>query len=226
MSADSPTSDISPPSSTPDPDRAHQGKVRWRRFAAMMLGAMATATVLVVMTAQGALAASFSLSGIPFVITADHLHGDGFEQFPTLDNKSTIDPKTHKVVVGGAQALTIVSAIDQADITNLCQSISLGGAYLKLTAGSSNDHVKASSMVVDSIDSGELLSGNASFDTIAIGQDASTLNRVPGVTGGAGLLGEQAKTVDIDHLRQTNLGTTAASFTLPNLHLSFSGSSC
>src|SRR5437764_13982345 len=112
MSSDSPTSDISPPAPpTPDPDRAHQGKVRWRRFAAMMLGAMATATVLVVLTAQGALAASFSISGMPFVVTADHLHGAGFEQFAAAD-KSVIDQHTCKPPT--SPTIVVVSVIGAA----------------------------------------------------------------------------------------------------------------
>jgi len=227
MSAESPTSDIPAPTPPPDPDRAHQGKVRWRRFTAMMLGSAAVAAVLVVLTAQGALAASFSISGTPFVITADHLHGDGFEQFAAPD-KSVIDPRTGKPAT--SSTIVVVSVIGAADITNLCQSISLGGIYLKLTAGSSSNHVTASTMVVDSWNDpdkpGDLLSGNATFGDINIGQDASTLDQVQGVKGGVGIFGQQAKTVDIDGLRQNNLATTAGSFKLPNLHMNFTRSGC
>jgi len=76
--------------------------------------------------------------------------------------------------------------------------------------------------VVDS----DVLSGNASFTNINIGQDASTLTAVPGVTGNIGVLGQQADLVTITNLRQNNYATTAASFTLPNLHMSFESTSC
>jgi Family of unknown function (DUF6230) len=203
----------------PDPDEEQPGRVRWRRFAAMLLGSVAAATVLVVLTAQGALAASFSISGLPFTITASHLHGDGFEQYATLDHMVKGSPNAGKT---GGQVVVMVSAIGNADITNLCQSISLGGTNLKLTAGTDTNHVKATSMVVDS----DSMSGDAEFGSIAIGQDASTLTAVPGATGAVGIFGQQARTVDIDHLRQNNYATTAASFTLPNLHLGFSSSGC
>lgn len=202
-----------------DPDDEQPGRVRWRRFAAMMLGAVAAATVLVVLTAQGALAASFAISGMPFTITASHLHGDGFEQYATLDHMTPGSPNAGKT---GGQVVVIVSAIGSADITNLCQSISLGGTNLKLTAGTGSDHVKASAMVVDS----DSMSGDAQFQSIAIGQDASTLSAVPGATGAPGIFGQQARTVDIDGLRQNNYATTAASFTLPALHLGFSSTGC
>ncbi|HEU5332359.1 MAG TPA: DUF6230 family protein, partial [Actinocrinis sp.] len=70
------------------------------------------------------------------------------------------------------------------------------------------------------------LSGDAQFTNIAIGQDASTLTEVPGVTGPLGDFGQQADHVTIDNLRQDNYATTAASFTLPGLSMSFSSNGC
>lgn len=229
MSISSSTSDIS----TPDPDKARQGRVRWRRFAPMMLGSIVGAAVLVVMTAQGALAAQFSISGAPFVITSSHLHGDGFQQFATIDGYDSRNPLGNKT---NGTKWVMVSAIHQADLTNLCQSIQIGGLFLKLTAGAPDNHVKATDMVVDSID----LSGSlASFSHINIGQDADTMDNTTGaiVVGNPadpkqrgsvfpGDFGQQAQTVEIDGLRQTNYAATAASFTLPNLSMSFGDSGC
>jgi len=217
--------------STTDPDRSSAGRVRWRRFAAMMLGAGAVAATLVVLTAQGALAAQFvSISGIPFTVTSSHLHGDGFEQFGTIDNLPDGSPWIKSTVNGqsGKQRFVIVSAIHSAELNDLCQSISMGGMYLKLTAGSPQKHVIASDLIVDS----DMLSGDlAKFDHIDIGQDASTLDTVPGGTNqlgshALGNFGQQAKTIDIDGLRQSNYATTAASFTLPNLSMSISDTGC
>src|SRR2546421_1096759 len=62
-----------------------EGRVRWRRAGPMLAAATLAGVVLMVLTAQGVLAANFAISGIPFTVTADRLEGTGFEQFATLD---------------------------------------------------------------------------------------------------------------------------------------------
>lgn len=195
------------------------GGIAWRRTGAMLLVLLAAAFGLVMATARGALAAQFSISGMPFTVTASSLTGNGFEQFATLDHMAPHSPNAGNT---GGQVVVVVSAIQTAELTDLCQSINLGGSYLKLTAGSSGNPVRATTMVVDS----DQLSGDASFNNISIGQDASTLTKVNGVTGGIGVFGQQADTVTINNLRQQNYATTAAAFTLPNLHMSFTSTGC
>ena len=56
-----------------------EGKVRYRRAAIPGMAALATTGALVILTAQGALGVQFAISGMPFVVTADHLHGDNFQ---------------------------------------------------------------------------------------------------------------------------------------------------
>ena len=195
------------------------GRVRWRRFGAMLgISGVLTGT-LVFLTAQGVLAAQFSISGLPFTVTADKLDGTGFEQFATLDSMVPNSPNAGKT---GGQMVLVVSAIKSATLTNLCQSVSLGGSYLKITAGTGSTPVSADTLVVDS----SQLSGDASFNNIDVGQDASTLNEVPGVKGSAGVFAQQADHVTINNLRQTNYATTAATFTLPGLSLGFSSTGC
>jgi len=169
---------------------------------------------MVFLTANGLLAASFSISGIPFTVTASELHGTGFEQFATIDE---VAPGSPNLGDTGGQVVVIVSAIDQATLTNLCQSVELGGMALKITAGDSSRKVTARTLVVDS----DLITGDAEFRQINIGQDASTLDKVPGVKGNIGVFGQQADEVTITNLRQNNWATTAATFTLPNLRLAF-----
>jgi hypothetical protein len=195
------------------------GGVAWRRCGAMLLILVVAAFGLMVATAKGALAAQFSISGMPFTVTASSLNGTGFEQFATLDHMAPNSPNTGNT---GGQVVVVVSAIQSAELTNLCQSINLGGEYLKLTAGTGDNPVRATTMVVDS----DQLSGDASFNNISIGQDASTLTKVNGVTGGLGVFGQQADTVTINNLRQQNYATTAAAFTLPNLNMRFSSTGC
>jgi hypothetical protein len=192
--------------------------VRWRRFAAVMIPATAAGGVLVALTAQGVLAAQFSISGIAFTVTADKLDGTGFEQFGSLDNTA---PGSPNLTATGGQQIVMVSAIQSAQLTNLCQSVNLGAINLVLRAGGSTP-VQATNLVVDS----DQLSGDASFTNISIGQDASTLSEVPGVTGPLGDFGQQSDHVTINNLRQDNYATTAASFTLPGLSMSFQSNGC
>ena len=196
-----------------------RGHTRWRRFAVMLGVTGIAAAVMVTLTTQGVIAAQFALSGIPFTVTASELKGSGFEQFATLDQMADNSPNAGDT---GGQLVLVVSAIDTAQLTNLCQSIDLGGEFLKITAGTAGRPVSAKTLVVDS----DLISGDASFNKINIGQDASTLTSVPNVTGNLGVFGQQADTVTITNLRQHNYATTAATFTLPDFHLSFTSDGC
>jgi hypothetical protein len=194
-------------------------RTRWRRFATVMVSGLAATTALVVLTAQGVLAVSFSISGLPFLVTSPKLHGYGFAQYAEIDNMAEGSPNG---IPDGEQRLVIVSAIRDAELDGLCQSINLGGTHLLLTAGSATNKVKADTLVVDS----DLISASADFKTIEIGIDASKLTQVPGKTGGIGVFGQQADEVTLSNLRQNNWATTAARFYLPNLHMSFEPDGC
>ncbi|RAO37267.1 hypothetical protein PSN13_01248 [Micromonospora saelicesensis] len=198
---------------------APRSGVRWRRFAAAFGTVAAGAAGMIVLTAQGVLAAQFAISGMPFTVTADKLTGTGFEQFATLDQMIPDSPNQGDT---GGQVLVMVSAIDKAELTNLCQSINLGGVYLKITAGNGDKPVSARTLVVD----GDEIAGNASFKNIDIGQDASTLDKVPGVKGNPGVFSQQADSIVIENLRQNNYATTAAVFNLPNLRMAFTQDGC
>ena len=201
------------------------GGVRWKRFGGMIAITGVVTAGMVALTASGVLAANFSISGMPFTVTATNLHGDGFEQYATLDNMIDNSPNAGDT---GGQMVLIVSAINQAQLTNLCQSVSLGGVNLKITAGDNGNKVQARALVVDS----DLISGDADFGNINVGQDASTFDKVTDpatgktIKGGEGVFGQQADTVDINNLRQNNYATTAARFTLPHLRMSFTSSGC
>ncbi len=113
------------------------------------------------------------------------------------------------------------NAIRSATLSHLCQSVQLGGLALRITAGGGNQPVTASDLVVDA----DRLSGNARFNHVTIGQDASTLTQVPGVRGPVGDFSLAASSITINHLRQHAYATTAGTFTLPGFSLSF-GRSC
>src|SRR5215470_1781758 len=197
--------------------RRPQGQTRWRRFALVMLPALAVVGLLVVLTSQSVLAVSFSISGTPFVVTAKELRGQGFEQFGVLDHSVL------KVLPGHTNQIVLTAnAIRNATLTDLCQSVTVGGLTLRITAGNGSAPVRATNLVVDA----DQLSGSlARFTNIHIGQDASTLTDVPGVRGPKGDFAQQADTVTITNLRQHAFATTAGTFTLPNLNLGF-GRAC
>jgi hypothetical protein len=195
-----------------------RGRVRLKRAALLGIPACVAGGVLMALTAQGVLGAQFEISGMPFTVTADHLHGDGFEQFGNLDS---MIPNSPNAGSSGGQLILATSAIRDAQLTNLCQSVNLGGINLKITAGNNGTPVTAHDLTTDS----DLLSGDATFNNIEVGGDASTFTKGddPGMPG---VFGQQADSVDIDHLNQHNYATTAAIFKLPNLHLSFDSNGC
>ncbi|WP_326784922.1 MULTISPECIES: DUF6230 family protein [unclassified Streptomyces] len=195
-----------------------RGRVRLRRAAVMAIPATAVAAGLMIATAQGALGVQFAISGMPFTVTATELNGTGFEQFGGLDNMAEDSPNAGDT---GGQVLIVTSAIKNATLDHLCQSVDLGGTNLLITAGSGADKVQATNLTTDSTE----LSGNASFNNIEIGNDASTLDKA-GVQGPKGVFSQQADTVRIANLRQTNYATTAAVFKLPGLKLRFSDQGC
>jgi hypothetical protein len=210
-----------PTAETPEPTKsakAGRGRVRLKRAALMGIPACVAGGVLMALTAQGVLGAQFEISGLAFTVTADHLHGEGFEQFGQLDNMIPNSPNAGNT---GGQEFVATSAIRDATLTNLCQSVNLGGINLKITAGNNGTPVTAHDLTTDS----DVLAGDASFTNIQVGGDASTYTQAD-VAGPAGDFGQQADTVDIDHLRQDNYATTAAIFKLPNLHLSFDSNGC
>ncbi|MGW2374939.1 MULTISPECIES: DUF6230 family protein [Kitasatospora] len=205
---------------TPTPTGTRRGRVRMKRSALMAVPAIAVGGILMTLTAQGVLAAQFSISGMPFTITADKLEGDGFAQFGSLDHMIPGSPNQGHT---GGQVLVAVSAIKTAEITNLCQSVDLGGVNLLIRAGDSGTPVTASDLTTDS----DLLSGDAEFKNIEIGRDASTFDKAGDIgKGGKGVFGQQADHVQLTHLNQHNYASTAVGFKLPNLRLSFSSKGC
>jgi hypothetical protein len=201
-----------------------QGRTRWRRFAAVMVPATVAAGAIVLGMANGAIAASFSVSGSQFKVSADQLVGKGFVQYGgfaqekggrTLSNgiPDPSDPKNHAVAVSG---------IADATLTNLCQSVKVPGLPFSMVikAGKDKDHpAHATNLMIDV----SSLQGDATFDNIQIGIDASDLSKGPsGAKGLPGSFAQQADQVTINNLHQTAWSTTAGQFSLTGLDLSIS----
>ncbi|MFC6884065.1 MULTISPECIES: DUF6230 family protein [Actinomadura] len=181
------------------------GRVRWKRFAAIAAPAAIGAGALVFMTAQGAIASSFAVSGGSFKVSADSLDGQGFVQYGGVD--STKNGGKHPVQISG---------IKSARIRNMCQSVKVGPFTLRLTAGTGDKPVEASDLVLDV----EQLNADATFNDIEIGRDASTLDRGPnGAHGPAGMFGQQASSIALKNVRQVAWATTAGTFKLSDLSM-------
>ncbi|MEU6806410.1 DUF6230 family protein [Streptomyces neyagawaensis] len=194
------------------------GRVRLKRAAVMAVPATAVAAGLMILTAQGALGVQFAISGMPFVVTADKLEGEGFAQFGALDHMIENSPNEGDT---GGQVLVVTSVVKNGKLTNLCQSVDLGGIQLVLTAGNKSTPVSVKNLAIDSDD----ISGDASFNNIEIGRDSSTFDKV-GQQGPPGVYGQQADSVVITDLYQHNYAATAAVFKLPDLHMSFKSEGC
>jgi hypothetical protein len=188
-----------------EPLETTRGRTRWRRFAALTLPALAAAGFIVFGMANGAIAASFAVSGQTFKVSADRLEGDGFVQYGSLAKDAD-----------GGQHPTAVSGIKNATLTNLCQSVRVPGMPVVLTinAGGGDEPATASNLLIDMTE----LSGNATFTNIEIGRDASTLDKANS-KGLKGMFGQQADRIVIDNLRQVAWSTSAGTFTLNGLRL-------
>jgi hypothetical protein len=186
------------------------GRTSWRRFAVLCVPGFAATAALAIALANGALAASFAVSGQEFKVSASSLDGDGFAQYGKVDRNAK-----------GKLLPVAVTAIKTAKMNNLCQSVVtklpiFGSISLNLTAGTGKKPVEATDLFVDATQ----LSGNASFNNIEIGRDASTLDKGP--KNGRGLqelFGQQSDNVRITHLHQTAWSTNAGKFRLNNLSM-------
>lgn len=191
------------------------GKVRWKRFAAIVIPAVAVTGTLLGLTAGGALASSFSISGQQFQVAAGSLDGTGFQQFGSVEKQAN-----------GKPVAIAESEIGSAKIHDLCQTVvttfplGLGTFTLRISAGGGSTPVSASSLIIDA----SQLSGSvATFHNISIGQDASTLNAVSGVPlGQEGTFGQQSSDIQISNLHQVAYSTTAGTFTLPGFGMKLS----
>ncbi|MER6672321.1 DUF6230 family protein [Streptomyces sp. NPDC000983] len=200
-----------------------RGGTRWKRFAVVMVPSVAATAAIGVALAQGALAASFSVSGQSFKVTTKQLDGTGFAQYGALDEGYTMSGKktVHPVAV---------SAFKSATINSLCQSVVtpdiplLGSVSLILRAGEDpNKPVEAENLYIDVAE----LSADATFKGIDIGVAAKDASKGPGLKGGgeqANPFGfaQQADSVVLKDVKQTAWATTAGTFKLSGLKMSLS----
>ncbi|MER6995723.1 DUF6230 family protein [Streptomyces sp. NPDC000410] len=167
--------------------------------------------------AEGALAASFAVSGTNFQVASGKLSSQGLASYVQTDR--SVDGKGHPVALLG---------IGEARLSDICQAAEVdtpvGKVVFKLTAGGKAGEVTASNLIID----GEDLVGDARFGTAQIGRDASTLDSVDGVKGPAGKFGLQAGDIEVVGVRSHAWSATGGNFRLKGLRVdvSLDGKKC
>ncbi|MGW7406180.1 DUF6230 family protein [Streptomyces sp. NPDC054833] len=190
------------------------GRTRWRRFAAILVPGVAASATIAVAMAQGALAASFLISGQKFQVSADTMTAHGVSIYGMVDvtRKGRLVP----VVVTGAR---------RASITGLCQSVVvdipvLGPYTLRVTGGNerpaeaSNLFLDATSQTADEVKFRDL--------DIGIAQGAITKGPInPGDRHSRFFdpdgFGQQAESSTLINVRWTTVAVTAGTFSIPGL---------
>lgn len=190
-------------------ERRSAGHTRWRRFSAVMvLGALGTGGLMFGMS-QGALAASFAVSGTTFKINADKLDGKGLVLYGG----------EVKSAAGGKAVATM--GVRTAAIDNFCTAFVvrklpiLGEVSVKLTSpgGVDGDNLL--------LDVGELNSGTLKLTGARMGVDASKLEGGPTDAGGvAGSTGVDASGVSATGLKGDTWALTAGTISARGVNLS------
>lgn len=189
------------------------GRTSLKRLGIVMVPTVVAAGALTVLMANGAIAVSFAISGQTAQLKVGQLQGDGFAQYGGVDKEAN-----------GTEVPVAVSAFKTATITDgLCQSVAtnLGplGTYtltLSATGGTASDLI---------IDMQSLKADTADFNSMNIGQDASTIdNSAQGAVGQAGAFGQTADSATLTNVEQVANATSAGTFDLQGMGLSIAKS--
>ncbi|MEU2160147.1 DUF6230 family protein [Streptomyces sp. NPDC019208] len=190
------------------------GRTRWKRFAAVLVPSVAAAAALGVGMAEGALAASFLISGRTFQISADTLDVRGLSIYGMVD-----------VTRNGTPVPVTVTGFRHAEIGGLCQSVVvpipvLGPYTLRLTGGE-DERVEAKNMFIDSK---TLTIGQAEFEDIETGVAAGAVAKGPINPGDrhsryfdADGIAQQARSAELTDVQVTAVAVTAATLNVPDL---------
>lgn len=193
------------------------GRTSWKKTAVIGMPAVLAVGIMASVMAEGALAASFAVSGTSFQVSSGKLTSQGLVSYVHTDRSA--DGRGHPVALLG---------IGNARLSDICQAAEVdtpvGTVVFKLTAGGEAGEVTASSLVID----GEDLSGNARFGTAQIGRDASTLDQVPGVQGPKGKFGLQAGDIEVIGVKSNAWSATGGNFRLKGMKVdvSIGGKKC
>ncbi|MFE0424830.1 DUF6230 family protein [Streptomyces sp. NPDC058953] len=200
-----------------------RGGTRWKRFAIVMVPSVAATAAIGVGLAQGALAASFAVSGQEFKVRAGYLDGKGFSQYG-----GTVDAYAEADGDETIRRPVMISTFKSATIEDMCQSVVtkvpfLGTFTLELKAGYGDKSVRAENLYLDVSE----LKGDAKFTNIDIGiaakhtDDGGDVGKGPQIKDEIQPNGfaQQADGAVLTGVEQRAWATTAGTFTLGGLEM-------
>ncbi|GAA1569549.1 DUF6230 family protein [Streptomyces globosus] len=197
-----------------------RGGTRWKRFALVMVPSIAATAAVGVGLSQGALAASFSVSGQDFKVRADKLEGDNLIQYGGIAEGHDLkgNPAHHPVTISG---------FSKAKITNMCQSLvtptPLGNITLQLRTGHKGTPAEATNIYLDVAE----LDTNAEFENldigVAVGDESHKTKPQAGTVANKYAFSQRADKAILTDVKQKAWATTAGTFKLPNLKLRLMG---
>lgn len=181
-----------------------EGRTRWGRSSLLLIPALAAMGGLTLAIAEGALAASFGVSGSAFKVKAGSVSGTDVAAY--LDTTSSVDGVRHPVMLAGVREASMRDVCTSAVVT----VPGIGKISLKVLAGR-EEPITGTDVVADA---DALLGGNGVVTDVEAGRDASTLDRVPGVSGPEGRFGLQAASLTTQDVRSTAWSANGGTITL------------
>lgn len=190
------------------------GRTRWKRFALVLVPSTAAAAALGIGMAQGALAASFFISGERFQFAADTLTTRGTSIYGMVD--VTREGRHVPVVVTGAR---------HATIERLCESVAveipvLGLYTLRITGG---DRAEARDIFIDAT---TLTAGQATLNNLDVGVAAGSITEGPIAPGDRNSrffdpngFAQQATSATLTDVRVNAVAISAATLSVPDLRV-------
>jgi hypothetical protein len=190
------------------------GRTSWKRFAAVLVPSVMAAAALGIGMAQGALAASFLISGQKFQVALDTLDVRGLSIYGMVD-----------VTRKGALVPVVVTGASRAEISGLCQSVVVPipvlGPYTLRVTGGERRRVEAKNLFLDAT---SLSSSQANFDDLDIGVAAGAVSKGPISRGDRNSrffdpngFAQQADSASLTDVHFTTVAVSAATFNVPDL---------
>ncbi len=174
----------------------------------MLAPSLAALTVLAAGMADGAVPASFALSGRKLKVSADKLSGQGFELFP--GTVRSVDGRRHAVVNLSMRSARVYGLCQSADVDT-----PLGRFRVRLAA---RDPGRASSVTHLGI-SATSLNADVDFGSVVLNQDAGTLGGGSVLRGRRGDYGLGAARFTVRDVTVDTWMMTGGSFRVDGLRL-------
>ncbi|MER6148877.1 DUF6230 family protein [Streptomyces hirsutus] len=188
-----------------------EGRTHWKRSAVMLVPCTLAVGAMGIALAQGAIAASFAVSGTAFKVRAEEVTANGLSSFPS------------SIGSGGDAKPVLLAAVKDGTVLGVCvslkQKVPVVGEISMLVRSGSDKPLKGSNLIVNA---DALTGGGGKVTGVQAGRDASTLSGAPGVTGPKGVFGVQADSAVAHDVNSTAYSANSGTLTLEKLEIEFS----